>query len=124
MADRLYTSSEADEVLSSLRFETKLEKATLARIAFTLSLVKEGVQVEQSPNFSGGEMKRPTFFGEDEIFIRTLISYIYHKHDLVEDDLFSNRSIVKNHIDNGALLLGQLFHECGRDSGSLFRVCV
>ena len=32
MADRLYTSSEADEVLSSLRFATKLEKATLARI--------------------------------------------------------------------------------------------
>jgi hypothetical protein len=30
MADRLYTSSEADEVLSALRFETKLEKATLA----------------------------------------------------------------------------------------------
>ena len=29
MADRLYTSSEADEVLSALRFETKLEKATL-----------------------------------------------------------------------------------------------
>jgi hypothetical protein len=26
MADRLYTSSEADEVLSALRFETKLEK--------------------------------------------------------------------------------------------------
>lgn len=31
MADRLYTSNEADEVLSALRFETKLEKATLAR---------------------------------------------------------------------------------------------
>ena len=40
MADRLYTSSEADEVLSALRFETKLEKATLARIAFALSLVR------------------------------------------------------------------------------------
>ena len=36
MADRLYTSSETDEVLSALRFETKLEKATLARIACAL----------------------------------------------------------------------------------------
>jgi hypothetical protein len=26
MADRLYTSSESDEILSALRFETKLEK--------------------------------------------------------------------------------------------------
>ena len=67
MADRLYTSSEADEVLSALRFETKLEKATLARIAFALSLVKDGAGVAPSPSFSGGEMKRPTFIGEDEL---------------------------------------------------------
>ena len=121
MADRLYTSSEADEVLSSLRFETKLEKATLARIAFTLSLVKEGPQVEQSPNFSGGEMKRPTFFGEDEVFIRALLSFIYRKPEIAEDELFSNRSLVKNHIDHGATLLGQLFQECGRDASGLLR---
>lgn len=121
MADRLYTSSEADEVLSSLRFETKLEKATLAKIAFTLSLVKEGPQVEQSPNFSGSEMKRPTFFGEDEVFIRALLSYSYKKLEINEDELFSNRSLVKNHIDHGATLLGQLFQECGRDATSLLR---
>ena len=49
MADRLYTSNEADEVLSALRFETKLEKATLARMVFALSLVKEGPDVAQVP---------------------------------------------------------------------------
>lgn len=49
MADRLYTSSDADEVLSALRFETKLEKATLARIAFTLSLVNEARAFCQAP---------------------------------------------------------------------------
>ncbi len=38
MADRLYTSNEADEILSALRFETKLEKVTLAewRLLFHL----------------------------------------------------------------------------------------
>jgi DNA helicase HerA-like ATPase len=41
MADRLYTSNEADEVLSALRFETRLEKATLARMAFAISLTYE-----------------------------------------------------------------------------------
>jgi DNA sulfur modification protein DndE len=119
MADRLYTSSEADEVLSALRFETKLEKATLAKIAFTLSLVKEGANVSRSPGFSGGEMKRPTFIGDDEIFIRALIAYSYRKHDLSEEEFFSNRSIVKNHIDSGALMLGKLFQECGRDADHL-----
>ncbi len=70
MADRLYTSNDADEVLSALRFETKLEKATLARIAFALSLVKEGPRVAQS----GGKMKCPTFVGEiDRISSRTML---------------------------------------------------
>jgi DNA sulfur modification protein DndE len=49
MADRLYTSNEADEILSALRFETKLEKATLARMAFALSLAKVGAKVPGSP---------------------------------------------------------------------------
>lgn len=121
MADRLYTSSEADEVLSALRFEAKLEKATLARIAFALSLVKDGPGVTSSPSFSGGEMKRPTFIGEDEVFIRTLITHIYGKRDISEDEFFSNRSIVKNHIDSGAALLAQMFHETGRSGDALMR---
>ena len=45
MADRMYTSSEADEILTALRFETKLEKATLARMAFALSVSKVGEDV-------------------------------------------------------------------------------
>jgi len=121
MADRLYTSNEADDVLSALRFETKLEKATLAKIAFALSLIKDGTNVAQSTGFSGAEMKRPTFIGEDEVFIRTLISQVYRKPDISEDEFFSNKSIVKNHIDSGAMLLGQLFKECGRDPDTLLQ---
>ena len=121
MSDRLYTSSEADEIISSLRFETKLEKVTLARIAFALSLVKEGPRVTQSTSFSGGEMKRPTFIGEDEVFIRSLIYHTYGKRDFSEDDFFSNRSIIKNHIDSGATLLAQMFQEVGRNGEALMR---
>ena len=119
MADRLYTSSDADEVLSALRFETKLEKVTLARIAFSLSLAKEGTEVAQSAIFTGGEMKRPTFVGEDEVFIRSLISHVYQKREINEEEFFSNRSIVKNHVDSGAALLGKIFQECGREADSL-----
>ncbi|MFC1895631.1 DndE family protein [Thermodesulfobacteriota bacterium] len=119
MADRLYTSHDADEVLSALRFETKLEKATLARMAFALSLTKEGPAVLQSASFTGSEMKRPTFVGEDEVFMRALICHVYQKRDISEEQFFSNRSIVKNHIDGGAALLGQMFQECGCDADSL-----
>lgn len=121
MSDRLYTSSEADEVLSALRFETKLEKVTLARIAFALSLVKDGPRVAHSPSFSGGELKRPTFIGEDEVFISTLIAHVYGKRDFGEEEFFSNRSIVKNHIDNGAALLAKMFQETGRSGEALIR---
>lgn len=119
MADRLYTSNETDEVLSALRFETKLEKAALARMAFALSLAKEGPDVAKSSSFTGAEMKRPTFVGEDEVFMRALICYVYQKREIDEDAFFSNRSIVKNHIDSGTDLLGRLFQECGRDANSL-----
>ena len=119
MADRLYTSNEADEVLSALRFETKLEKATLARMAFALSLATEGPEVTESTGFTGSEMKRPTFIGEDETFMRTLICHVYRKSDIDEDVFFSNRSIVKNHIDSGADILARLYQECGRNADSL-----
>ncbi len=119
MADRLYTSNEADEILSALRYETKLEKATLARIAFALSLMKEGANVARSSSFSGSEMKRPTFFGDDEVFIRSLIAYTYGKPEISEEEFFSNHSMVKNHIDNGAAILGRMFQECGRDADHL-----
>ncbi len=115
MADRLYTSSEADEVLSALRFETRLEKAVLARIAFALSLKKDGKKVLPSLRFTGGEMKRPTFIGDDELFFRTLISYVYEQPDISEEDFYSNKSIIKDHIDSGCHYLSELFAECGRD---------
>ena len=119
MADRLYTSSEADEILSALRFETKLEKAVLARIAFIVSLSKDGPDVTVSSSFTGSEMKRPTFVGKDETFIRTIISYVYKISEITEKEFFSNKSIIKNHIDNGCKYLEKLFNECGKNSNQL-----
>jgi hypothetical protein len=88
-------------------------------MAFALSLAKEGPDVAQSASFTGAEMKRPTFVGEDEIFMRALICHVYRRRDIDEDGFFSNRSIVKNHIDSGAELLGRLYQECGRDADGL-----
>lgn len=115
MADRLYTSQKADEYISALRVESKLEKVILTRMAFAISLVNDGKDVQKSTNFSGGELKRPTFFREDETFIQTLISFVYKENSFSEDELFSNKSIAKNHIDNGAEILWHLFEKNGRD---------
>lgn len=95
MADRLYTSADADEVLSAIRFETKLEKFILARVAFSLSIIKDGSKVPVSNDFSGAEIKRPTFIGTDEIFIKTILSYVHNETDIQEDRFYSNRSLIK-----------------------------
>ncbi len=59
-------------------------------MAFALSLTKVGTEVPVSLDFGGSEMKRPTFFADDEIFIRTLLSFTYNKQDIGEDELFES----------------------------------
>lgn len=115
MADRLYTSQRTDEIISSFRAYTKLDKAILARMAFSYSLVQVGKSVAKSPNFSGGEMKRPTFIGADEILVKTMISQVYQVDTTEENDFYSNKSIIKDHVDNGALLLWEVFQKNGED---------
>jgi len=121
MADRLYTTRETDEILSALRLETKLEKFTIARIAFILSLVEDGPNVTAFTDFSGAEIKRPTFIGQDELFIRTLICEVYKSSEIGEESFYSNKSIIKNHIDNGAQILKKAFEESGHNADLLLK---
>lgn len=115
MADRLYTSQRTDEIISAFRAYTKLDKAILARMAFSYSLVQIGKSVAKSNNFSGGEMKRPTFVGSDEILLKTLLSQVYEIDTIDENDFYSNKSVIKDHVDNGALLMWEVFQKNGED---------
>jgi len=121
MADRLYTSSQADDILSALRFETRLEKAVLARIAFAVSLTQDGSEAPVSLDFSGGQLNRPTFVAKDEVFLRSLLSHVYEKPDISEEEFFSNRSLIKDQIDQGSLTLDKMFEKCDRDSDELLK---
>ena len=115
MADRLCTSLKADEYISAIRSVTNLDKAVIARLAFTYSLTNVGRDVAESKNFSGGEMRIASFMGGDETFVRTLVSFVYQKSEFDEQELYSNHSIIKNHIDNGAEMLWNLYHQNGED---------
>jgi DNA sulfur modification protein DndE len=107
MADRLMTSMAADEVLNALRLETKLDKAVLARLACCLSLALDGHEVPPSVNFSGGEIRRSSFLGSDGPVIQALIAHTYERADIPDEEWFSNRSIIKSHIDRGCTHLEQ-----------------
>lgn len=124
MANRLYTTRKTDEILNELRLETKLEIDTLARIAFSLSLVEDGISVSPATDFSGAEIKRSIFMGLDELLIKVVISEAYRKSDIDEDHFFSNKSIVKNHIDNGAQKLKKLFEESENNADLLLKKLV
>lgn len=115
MADRLYTALKTDEIISSLRAHTKLDKAILAKMAFSYSLVHAKTDVQRSTNFSGGEMKRTSFVGNDEVFLRTLIVQVYKIDELEENEFYSNKSIIKDHVDNGSQLLWDIFYKNGED---------
>lgn len=115
MADRLYTSIKADEIISTLRANTKLDKAILARMAFSYSLTHTGKEVTKSSNFSGGEMKKTSFMGNDELIVKTLIMQVYQNESFEENEFYSNKSIVKDHVDNGSQLLWELFQKNGED---------
>jgi len=124
MADRLYTTLEADEILSGLRFETKLEKFILARIAFSVSVALDGCDVPCSTDFSGAEVKRPTFIGGDELFFKTILSYVHKKKELTEDEFYSNKSLIKNHIDNGCKHLTRIFENSNHNTESFLKKIV
>ena len=115
MADRLCTSQDADEYITSLRRITNLDKSVIARLAFTYSLNTAGKNVAESKNFAGGEMRIASFMGGDETFVRTLVSFVYQKSEFDEQEFYSNHSIIKNHIDNGAEMLWNLYHQNGDD---------
>ena len=120
MADRLYTSLKTDEIVSALRAITKLDKAILARMAFSYSLVNKGKEVKKSTNFSGSEMRRHSFFNTDELLVKTLIHQVYQLEDLDDNLFYSNKSIVKDHVDDGAILLWNLFQKNGEDINKWF----
>lgn len=119
MADRLFTSSKTDSVIRNLRSDTKLNQTELSKIAFIISLSQVGNKVAKSNDARGMRINKTSFFTDDEIFIRTLIRQVYKKTELAEDDIFSNNSIVKNHVDNGAEILNKIYVESDQD-GDIF----
>lgn len=114
MADRLFTSRESEETLSLLRLETKIDFYIWARIAFALSLYKHGTNVQPVYDFSGKQFKRAQFIGTEELYYKTLISFVYHTQEISDEDFYSNNSAIKYHIDRGCTILKEMYDTSGQ----------
>lgn len=115
MADRLFTSRPSEEVLSLLRLETKIEFYIWARIAFAISLNKNGSSVSPVYDFSGKQFKRAQFIGPEEVYYRTLLAYTYKKPEFTDDEFYSNNSAIKYHIDHGCSILKEMYDSSGQN---------
>ena len=122
MADRLYLSNQSDTIFSALKYESKMEKNAWARIAFALSLCKAGKEVSLSSDTAGESMRETSFYSEYELLIKSLIRFVYQRMDIAEDEFFSSKSIIKNHIDNGSTLIEKLYLQNGKSIDNLLTV--
>ena len=65
--------------------------------------------------------KDATINSKTFLFIRSLLAHVHGKGDIAEDAFFSNRSLIKNHIDQGSLALEQMYIESGRNADGLIK---
>jgi energy-coupling factor transporter ATP-binding protein EcfA2 len=79
------------------------------------SLVKFKDNVPESKDFKGSTIRKPTFMGDDEVLIKSLITYVYNNNKLEENQVFSNNSIIKNHIDNGIINLWKIYENSDKN---------
>lgn len=119
MADRIVFSGKADNILSELAFESRIDKGTWSRIAFALSLNSVGNKVPVSTDTSGVPFHDTSFYGKYELLIISLVKLVYQRHDISGDELYSSRSIVKNHIDHGSLILEDMYQKSDRSIDNL-----
>jgi len=114
----MYTSKKSEEILDKLHFSTKLDFSTIARVAFCLALKKADKITLKSDDSAGKHLNRSSFFNDDELLIKTLLYATYENR--FDDDSIDRESVIKDHIDQGCLLLDQMFQESNQDSLCFF----
>lgn len=119
MADRMIFSGKADTLLQTLYRESNIEKGAWARIAFALSLNSVGDQVPVSMDTTGVPFHDTSFFGEHRLLIESLVRLVYQRSDISEDELYSSKSIIKNHVDHGSIILEEMYQQCGKSIDTL-----
>jgi DNA sulfur modification protein DndE len=113
MPDRIHTSSAAEEILTNLRYVTRIEYSALARLALAWSLTKHGRDVPESTDIAGKEIRWASLFGSDESALMSITALVYGEHMSQNDEILARR--IKQHVDCGCDMLGRLFQASGRD---------
>lgn len=101
MKDRLKTSKNAEEILSSIKTKYHLTPNIICRFALGLSLQSKD-ELNTDYDNAGKEFLRRTLTGDDDLLIKELIKN-YHKKYITDDEYMS--IYLKSHIERGLIML-------------------
>ena len=103
MINKLFTSSETQEIFKTVGKSINLQPYVLSKLAIALSVRKGALEkADFQTNTEGLELSRQTIFGEHEMLFRALIVN-NEGRAVIEDEFFPD--LVKAHLDRGAKLL-------------------
>lgn len=103
MTNKLHTSSQTRAIFTYLSQSLGLQPYILSKLAIALSIKKGSLSENDFQTDNDGlELNRQTIFGEHDLLFKVVISNVEGK-SLTEEEYFP--SIVKAHLDRGAMLL-------------------
>lgn len=103
MTNKLHTSSNTQEIFSSLGQSLNLQPFILSKLAIALSIRKGALTPQDFETDNNGlELSRQVIFGDHDLLFRSLI--VKNEGQVVrENNYFPD--LVKAHLDRGAKLL-------------------
>lgn len=114
MLIKIKTSKESEDIISRIRFSTKLDLNVIARLGISLSLYSHK-PVKSDQGFSdrtGKEFNIYSLLGEYETLYKTVFA-LQERKKLSEDDF---ERLLKFHLENGLKTLNKLYLDSNEDS--------
>lgn len=113
MLIKVKTSKEAEDIISKLRYQTKLDFSVIARIGLSLSLLDDQPVkiVKGYEDRTGKEFNLYSLLGEYEVLYKSII--ILKNGDKVSDENFE--ILLKYHLENGIRRLRDIYVQSGED---------
>ena len=118
---KVNTSEKGENILDTLRDFTNLDLSVLAKIAIAVSLKNWDKSINSKQKFDsyGRNLRGINIFGDDALLYYSVLCSINNKQ-IPDNEFFSGDSLIKDHLENGLLILDRYYKESGRDKLNFF----
>lgn len=118
---KVNTSEKGENILDTLRDFTNLDLSVLAKIAIAVSLKNWDKSINSKQKFDsyGRNLRGINIFGDDALLYYSVLCSINNKQ-IPDNEFFSGDSLIKDHLENGLLILDRYYKESGRNKLNFF----